>query len=277
MQSNGLCIIAVFCNSFLSFWHAAAVFLVLESFLYIHWYFFLLFPCLCMIAFHCRFFPFGHAAVYFIHLLFLLLFVICISLWVFVIFSFISTYSVVFFIWLCSCLFYLSIGASFCFPQACVQLHFIAVFLPFEHAAVSFIHLLFLFLFVICLFVYDCIWFVYFLLSFGHAVVFLIPPWFVLFIQSKELCFIAFFVLGFSLSGMLLSFLFLHVTWFISCTQSHFINVAVFVICFVLFWASSCLPYLSTVHFIYQFQKVVVVVLLFHLLSCHLSLFIVLL
>ena len=110
---------------------------------------------------------------------------------------------------------------------------------------------LFLLLFVICcLFVYDCIslWFVYFcylfgaqmsflflhglfhlypikrncvllyvfctwVSSFGHAVVFFIPLWFVLFTQSNELCFIV-----------------------------------VFVICFVLFWASSCLPYSSLIH-----------------------------
>ena len=45
------------------------------------------------------------------------------------------------------------------------------------------------------------------LLSFEHAAVFLIPPRVTLFIQSKELCFASSFVLGFSLLGVLLSFL----------------------------------------------------------------------
>ena len=124
----------------------------------------------------------------------------------------------------------------------------------FGHVAVLFIRSLFLLLFVICFFVYDCIslQFVYFVIfwvccclsyssvvcfihaieriafhcfyctwvfCFGYALVFFIPLWFVLFTQSNEL---------------------------------HFI--VVFVICFVLFWVSCCLPNLSTVPFIYQFQ-----------------------
>ena len=55
------------------------------------------------------------------------------------------------------------------------------------------------------------------LLSFEHAAVFLIPPWVILFIQSKELCFAAFFVVGFSLLGVLLSF---YPPWFLPFIQS---------------------------------------------------------
>ena len=112
-----------------------------------------------------------------------------------------------------------------------------AGFCLFGHALVFLIHPLVL-LFVFSLFVYDCVflWFFllgmllsflfihcfFFFLSFAclcmiafhcgfctllsFAVIFLIPPLFVLFIQLKELHFLPFFVLGFSLAGMLLSF-----------------------------------------------------------------------
>ena len=112
-----------------------------------------------------------------------------------------------------------------------------AGFCLFGHALVFLIHPLVL-LFVFSLFVYDCVLLWFFLLGmllsflFIHcfffflpfaclcmiafhcgfctllsfAVIFLIPPLFVLFIQLKELHFLPFFVLGFSLAGMLLSF-----------------------------------------------------------------------
>ena len=59
---------------------------VLLSFLFINWYFFLYFPCLCMIVCFVAVFSFGCAVVFCICPLFLLLFVFCfviycVSLW----------------------------------------------------------------------------------------------------------------------------------------------------------------------------------------------------
>ena len=68
-------------------------------------------------------------------------------------------------------------------------------------------------------------------LSFGHATVFLIPAWFILFIQLKELCCIVFFVLGSYLLGVLLSFLFLHGLFHLS-NQMNCVFIAVLCILF---------------------------------------------
>ena len=173
----------------------------------------------------------------------------------------------------------------------CILLWCLYFFLLFQCAAVffvwgalvSFICPLVL-LFDFSLFVYDCIpfwvvfllgmllsflfihWFFFFLLSacfcmivfhcgfctllpFGHAVVFLIPPWFISFIQLKELCFIVFLYLGFLIQACCCLLI---PPWFILLIQSNELHfIVAFVICFVLFWVSSCLPYSSTVPFIY--------------------------
>ena len=86
------------------------------------------------------------------------------------------------------------------FVYDCILLHF---FLLGMLASFSFIHCFFFFLSFacLCMIAYCCGFCT--LLSFGHAVVSLISLWFVSFIQSKELCFNAFFVLGFSLLCML--------------------------------------------------------------------------
>ena len=88
IQANGLHFIAVFCNLFFHFGMLFSFCLdVLLSFLIINWYFFLYFPCLCMIVCFVAVFSFGCAVVFCICPLFLLLFVFClfvydcVSLW----------------------------------------------------------------------------------------------------------------------------------------------------------------------------------------------------
>ena len=147
---------------------------VLLSFLFIHWYF-LVFPTLCMIAFHCGFPPFEHGAVLFMTLLFLLLFVICISSQVFVI--------LVPFVSACCCLFVLLnlSSGTYLFPHFAYDCVSMWGF-PFVHGSV-FLSVC-CSIFVIRLFVYDCIslWFVYFVifwvcccLSYSSMVCFIYP------------------------------------------------------------------------------------------------------
>ena len=111
----------------------------------------------------------------------------------------------------------------FFFPTLCMigfccgvlVIHFVlGVLLPF-----LFVHCFFFFLSFACL---CMIAFCHSLctLSFRHAFVFLIPQWVISFIQSKELCSVAFLYLGF------------------------------------LFWACCCLFYSSVVHFICPFNRI---------------------
>ena len=122
-----------------------------------------------------QFFSFGCGAVFFIHSLLLLLFVVCVSLQFFVIlFPFVSV---------CCCL----LGGSsfilfihwyfFVFPPLCMIAFCRGCFF-FWVWCFLFMSSLFLLFLVICLFrcmiAFYCGW-----LSFGHVVVFLIPPWFI--------------------------------------------------------------------------------------------------
>ena len=91
------------------------------------------------------------------------------------------------------------------------------------------------------------------LLSFGCVVVFLIPPWFISFLQSKELHVVAFVVLGFFLSGILLSFLFCHHSFHLP-NQMNGISLWCFsLFCFVLADLLSSL--FVQRFFVYQFKQ----------------------
>ena len=153
-----------------------------------------LFPCL-----HCvslQLFPFWHAAVFsFIHSFFFFLSFVIFWFW----------HAVVLFVWACSCFLFVHWYFFLFFPCLCMIAFHCSFFLL--GMLLFFICSLSLLLFVVSLFVYDCVslWFLYFVifwacccLSYSSMVHFIYP-------MER----IAFFVLGFSLLGGLLSFLFL--------------------------------------------------------------------
>ena len=160
------------------------------------------------------------------------------------------------------------------FVYDCISLHFsvrVWCFLFYEFTVLSFLgHLL--------VQVYDCglLWFVYFVIFWVYGCL-SFPPWFISFHQSKELHLITFVVVWFFLLGILLSFLFLHCLFHLP-NQMNDISLQYFsLFCFVLGNLLSSLFIHS--YFLLSIpvdgQQVVVVVLLFSLLSCHLSLFVV--
>ena len=126
--------------------------------------------------------------------------------------------------------------------------------------------------------VYDCglLWFAYFVIFWVYGYL-SFPPWFISFNQSKELHLTTFVVVWFFLLGILLYFLVLHCLFHLP-NQMNGISLQCFnLFCFVLGNLLSSLFIHS--YFLLSIpvdgQQVVVVVLLFSLLSCHFSLFVV--
>ena len=201
------------------------------------------FPCFCMIAFHCCCLP-CYSIICFVYAIKWIAFLTDLLMFLFhfgMLLSFLFGHALVFFIHPLVLLFVFSL-----FLYDCISLWFF----PLGHAAVFFIHPLFLLLFVICFFVYDCVllWFLYSVICWACCC--LSSSSMVHFIYLiKRVAFHCVFVLGFSFGHAVVFFIPL---WFILFTQSNELHfVAVFVVCFVSFWVSSCLPSSSTVPFIY--------------------------
>ena len=205
---------------------------------------------------HCRFFHFRHGALSFMSSLFLLLFVICGSLWFFVIlfpfilacsllfhlgvllsFLFIHWYFFVFptlcmiafccsfFFWVWCCLFY-----SFIAPSSFCCLCFIAVFCNFIP-------------FCFCM-----------LLSFGGLLFYFIHP-------LVLLCFPTFvydciLLWLFFLLGVVFSFYeFIVPSFFGHLLVQVYDCILLWLVYFVIFWACCCLSYSSMVHFFIQSKE----------------------
>ena len=229
---------------------------MLLSFLFICWYFFV-FPTLCMNAFCCRFFPFGQCCHFyefvvpssFCHLCFIKVSCNFISFHFSVLLSFLFGLALVFFIHHPLVL--------LCFPNFVYDCFSLWFFPLFSMVLSFFMSLLFLLPFVICvssrsfLVVFPFISVCCFLFLFGHALVFFIHPLVLLCFNFVYDC-ISLWL--FFLLGMVLSFLFIHCSFF-------FLSFAC--MCMIAFHCGLC-TLLSSGH-------AVVFLILPHFISFHLS------